>query len=169
MRICFALIFILFTSCTSTQYFIVRHAEKELTQAGSAMMTADPPLSPAGKVRAIELREELKDDNIRHIFSTNYLRTRETARPLSEMRGIQVRLYNSKDPMDSLVKKLSGLKGNVLIVGHSNTVDDIVNALMGSRQIEKDLPETDYDNLFVVKKKGKKLRFEARTYGTATE
>ena len=49
--------------------------------------------------------------------------------------------------------------GNVLVVGHSNTVDDIVNGLMGISEFS-DLPDTEYGSLFIVKKKGNKYSVE---------
>ena len=76
--------FLLFfvSSCTSVKYYVVRHAEKEVPSAGTVMSTPnDPPLSAAGKVRAIELGEELKDKNILFIFSTNTIRTVRSGAP----------------------------------------------------------------------------------------
>jgi len=132
--------------------------------------TNDPALSAAGKVRAIELREELKAKGIRYIFSTNTIRTISTAKPLNELRGATtIELYNTRDSLDFFIQKLKGIKsGNSLIVGHSNTVDDIVNKLCGEIKVPKDLPDTEYDNLYIVTKKGKKMKFENRTYGTPT-
>ena len=166
----FLLMIILF-SCSSVKYFVVRHAEKEIPSAGTVMNTPnDPPLSPAGKVRAIELREELKDKNITHIFSTNTIRTISTAQPLNELRGAtNIEIYNSKDSLDYFIQKLKAIKkGNSLIVGHSNTVDDIVNKLCGQIKVPKDLPDSEYDNLFIITKKGRKMKFENNTYGTPT-
>ena len=50
-------------------------------------------------------------------------------------------------------------------MGHSNTVDDIVNKLCGEIKIPKDLPDTEYDNLYIVTKKGNRMKFENKTYG----
>ena len=51
---------IIFSSCTSVKYFVVRHAEKATASEGSVMFTSnDPPLSPAGKVRANDRRTPL--------------------------------------------------------------------------------------------------------------
>jgi hypothetical protein len=59
-------------------------------------------------------------------------------------------------------------KGNTLIVGHSNTVDDIVNKLCGEIKVPIDLPDSEYDNLYLIRKKGKKMKFENKTFGTPT-
>ena len=171
MRLIYLFFLMLFvSSCSSVKYFVVRHAEKEGPGMGTgSMMANDPPLSAAGKVRAIELREALKGQNVYYIFSTNTMRTVSTAQPLNELRGTKIELYNTRDSLDFLIQKLKAIKkGNSLIVGHSNTVDDIVNKLCGEIKVPKDLPDSEYDNLYVVTKKGKKMKFENKTYGTPT-
>ena len=165
------LLLLVLPSCTSVKYFIVRHAEKATPSDGVVMSTPnDPPLSAAGKVRAIELKEELKDDNVMYIFSTNTIRTISTAQPLNELRGATtIEIYNTRDSLDQFIAKLKFIKkGNSLIVGHSNTVDDIVNKLCNEKKIPGDLPDSEYDNLYIVKKKGKKMSFVNKTYGTPT-
>ena len=149
-------------SCSRTVY-IVRHAEK-VTSSDSIgkMMANDPPLSEAGKVRALVLKNELADKHIGHIYSTNTIRTRSTAEPLSQAIKINVELYGS---IDSLISTIKSGKGNVLVVGHSNTVDDIVNKLCGQVKIASDLKDGEYDNLFIVKIRGKKIIFDKRKYG----
>ena len=170
IRISFFLLLITFSSCSTVKYFVVRHAEKATPSDGTVMSTPnDPPLSPAGKVRAIELREELKNKKIFYIYSTNTIRTIHTAKPLSELTGIPIKLYNTKDSLDFLIQNLKSIrKGNSLIVGHSNTVDDIVNKLCSEVKVPKDLPDSEYDNLYIVTKKGRKMKFENKTYGTPT-
>lgn len=173
MKWIFSLVTVLFlASCGTVKYYVVRHAEKESPSSGVVMSTPnDPPLSPAGKVRAIELREELKDKKIRYIFSTNTIRTVSTAQPLNDLlKYTTIELYNTRDSLDFLIAKLMSFKkGNSLIVGHSNTVDDIVNKLCGEIKVSKDLPDSEYDNLYIITKKGKKMIFENKTYGTVTE
>ena len=72
-------------ACGNTIY-IVRHAEKEPVPAGATqMMASNPPLSESGKIRAYALRDKLRRENIRYIFSTNTTRTLSTAQPLNEM------------------------------------------------------------------------------------
>lgn len=158
-RILLILLFLSATSCSST-YYIVRHAEKE---APANVMTSDVPLSAAGKDRAEALRGELLGKNIRRIYSTNYIRTRETAQPLSTATGVAIELYDPRD--SSFIARLRSLgKGNTLVVGHSNTVDDLVNGLTG-RKLLQDLPDTQYGDLFVVRKRGKNYRYEVKHFG----
>ena len=65
MRSLFIVFIMILTGCSSTRYYIVRHAEKMVMQKDSlAMMANNPPLSEAGKVRAFVLRDELKNKNI---------------------------------------------------------------------------------------------------------
>ena len=69
-------------SCSRTVY-VVRHAEKIASSDSiGKMMSNDPPLSEAGKVRALVLKNELADKHIEHIYSTNTIRTRSTARAI---------------------------------------------------------------------------------------
>jgi len=151
-----------FISCTRTIY-IVRHAEKIASSDSAAkMMQNDPPLSEAGKVRALVLKDELASKHVDHIYSTNTTRTRSTAEPLSQAIKVNVETYSN---IDSLISTIRSIKGNVLVVGHSNTVDDIVNKLCGQTKIASDLKDGEYDNLFIVKIRGKKIIFHKRKYG----
>jgi len=146
-------------SCKTTTYYVVRHAEKE-----TATMSGDVPLSAAGKQRAEALKDMLLDKHIQTIYSTNYLRTKSTAQPLADALHVPVKLYNPADT--GFVPRLKNANsGNVLIVGHSNTVDDIVNQLEGQKVIPGDLPESEYGDLFIVKRKGNKYSFEKMHFG----
>lgn len=150
-------------SCKTTTFFVVRHAEKQTNT-----MASDVPLSDAGRQRAEALKNELKDEKIGTVYSTNYIRTRSTAQPLADAVGVTIQIY---DPGDStFIHRIvnTGNKdkeGNMLIVGHSNTVDDIVNALMKDAVIPGDLPDSQYGDIFIVKKKGKKFSFEKKRFG----
>ncbi len=157
------LMLLLFTACSRTIY-IVRHAEKALPEGTSTMMKNDPPLSEAGKERAEALKEVLKTKKIGYIFSTNTIRTQATAEPARAYFNLSIATY-SPVPDSAFINRLKSSGKNTLVVGHSNTVDDIVNKLCGATKITADLNETEYDNLFIVTKKGKKISFENRKYG----
>ncbi len=159
LTISLAVIFL--CSCSQTTFYIVRHAEKA---TAAPNMSSDVELTETGKQRAERLKEMLKDKNVGSIFSTQTIRTTSTAKPLSEATGVPVVIYNHRDTMDRFIASVKSIeKKNVLIVGHSNTVDDLVNKLM-NQQLLTDLPETEYDNLFLVKRKGKKYSFEKQKY-----
>ena len=145
-----------FFSCSSTKYFVVRHAEKETNT-----MTSDVSLSDMGRQRADALRVVLADEKILDVYSTNYVRTKTTVQPTADAKQLQVQTYQ---PMDTaFFKSLRDSKRNTLIAGHSNTVDDMVNQLLGKKQMS-DLPETQYGDLFIVTKKGKKFSLEVKKF-----
>ncbi|MBI5373608.1 MAG: histidine phosphatase family protein [Sphingobacteriales bacterium] len=172
MRIILFLFTLTLFSCGNTIY-IVRHAEKEPVQAGAAgMMASDPPLSEAGRVRAYALRERLRHEHVTLIFSTNTTRTLSTAQPLNEMLGrTKIELYSSKkDSMDLFINRLKQVKKrNVLVVGHSNTIDDLANKLCGKTVVPGDLKDTEYDNLYIIKRRGRSYSFKSGKYGVRTE
>lgn len=155
-------------SCGNTIY-IVRHAEKSKPIAGmSAMEANDPPLTDSGQLRALALKDELKGKDVRYIFSTNYKRTASTAKPLDEyLLSVQTEYYSAKkDSMDAFIEKLKSIKkGNVLVVGHSNTIDDLANKLAGKTAVPGDLKDSEYDNLFILKRKGGTYLFKNEKFG----
>jgi broad specificity phosphatase PhoE len=128
--------------------FVVRHAERaDAGTGGATTMATDPDLSDAGRARAESLAAALKDAKITAIFVTPYKRTRQTAEPLAKALGVQPTEIDAKD-MGSLIEKVKAASGNVVVVGHSNTVPDVLSKL-GVDDAPK-LADADYDNLFVV-------------------
>jgi phosphohistidine phosphatase SixA len=124
--------------------FLVRHAERADTAAGTT--TADPSLSDAGRARAVALATLLKDAGITTIFVTELRRTQETAAPLAAALGIVPTVIAQND-LKALVPKLKSTVGNVLVVGHSNTVPAVIDALGLTAPI---IGDADFDNLFIV-------------------
>lgn len=128
--------------------FLVRHAER--ADAGgkpAGMMADDPDLSAAGRARAERLAQLLKDARITAIYTTEYKRTRQTAAPLAKTLGLEPVVVTSKDGA-SLIEKLKGTTGHVLVIGHSNTVPDAIKALGVTEAVT--IGDQDFDNLFVV-------------------
>lgn len=144
----------MFASC-SHSYYIVRHAEKATQEAN---MSSDVPLTDKGKERAEALKEILKNKKIAYVFSTNTIRTKSTAQPTADYFKLAIETYSAR-PDSTFINLLKSKKKNTLVVGHSNTVDDIVNTLCGKKEVAGDLPDAEYNKLFVVKKKGKKYFF----------
>lgn len=172
MRLIILVLSIFFFSCSNTIY-IVRHAEKA---SGIDMATMkpsnDPPLTIEGEERALALKQMLGSKNVKHIFSTNTLRTISTAKPLKELYlGMPIQIYSSRpDSMDAFVQKVKAIKnGDVLIVGHSNTIDDLANKFAGSTVVTGDLKDAEYDNLYILKRKGDKYVFTNSKYGKLTQ
>jgi broad specificity phosphatase PhoE len=127
--------------------YVVRHAERADSGAGATMMANDPDLSDVGRARAQSLAAVLKDAGITTILVTEYKRTQQTAEPLAKMIGVQSVIVSAKDPA-ALVEKVRAASGPVLIVGHSNTIPDVL-AKLGVENPPK-LADADYDNLFIV-------------------
>ena len=124
--------------------FLVRHAERADTASG--MTTADPSLSDAGRARAVSLATLLKDAGIAAIFVTEFKRTRETAAPLADALGLVPTVVAQND-LKALISKLASTVGNVLVVGHSNTLPAMLDALGVTPPA---IGDADFDNLFLV-------------------
>ncbi len=113
----------------------------------------DPGLTPAGKARAARLARMLApiaaDEQPLAVYSTDYRRTRETAEPAAETWRADLRLYQPGDAQAFARAIRRRHRGTtVLIVGHSNTVPDLVAAFGGPSGIE--IEDGEYDNLFVL-------------------
>jgi broad specificity phosphatase PhoE len=128
--------------------FLVRHAERaDAGTSGGAMMAKDPDLSDVGRARAETLAYMLKSANITTIVATPYKRTQQTAAPLAQALGVQVTTV-VPDDVAKLLAVVRGSTGNVLIVGHSNTVPQALEALGVTPPVT--IADSEYDNLFVV-------------------
>ena len=146
MRSLFALFLALVFTATSSQpasaadtVFVMRHLQKA--------DGADPPLSAEGVANAQLLAGMLAKSGIRAIFATPTRRAMQTAQPLAAKLAIPVTSYDPANPAE-LVSKVAAISGAVLIVGHSNTVPDLV-ARFGGRQAVA-LTEQDYGSVFIV-------------------
>lgn len=153
-------VLLFFASCSTKQspktIYIVRHAEKQL--AGS-----DPELAQSGQLRAKKLAQILADKNIKHIYSTDYIRTRSTAAPTADAAGLTIEIYDPKNH-DALVEQIRNQEGNVLVVGHSNTVNQVANYFVGDGEKYDDLTDLEYDYIFEVTLEGKSSTVTRRLY-----
>jgi phosphohistidine phosphatase SixA len=137
-------------AAAQSSVFLVRHAER--ADSGMAPASgADPDLSEAGKARAESLATVLKDANITEIFTTEFKRTQQTAAPLAKALGLTAKVVPAKSTAD-LVKQIKAAKGNALVVGHSDSVPDIIKDLGVSTKGM--IGDNDFDNLFIVSREG---------------
>jgi broad specificity phosphatase PhoE len=143
-----ALVVLSRTASAQSTIFFVRHAERADSGSGEApKMATDPDLSAAGRARAQSLATVLKDAKITSIFTTEYKRTQQTAAPLAKALGLTITPVSSKD-MAHLVKQLKAVAGNALVVGHSNTVPDVIKALGAPPPAQ--IADDEFDNLYVL-------------------
>jgi broad specificity phosphatase PhoE len=105
--------------------YVVRHLN---TPSGQS----DPDLLPEGRQAAEALASWFGDAPPGAIYLTEYKRTRQTAQPLATRLGLTPIVYDPRDT-PALIARVRRENGPVLIVGHSNTVPDIVEALGGTR------------------------------------
>ena len=127
-----------------TTIILVRHAEKIIDPNNP-----DVDLSAAGQARAQEIARMFGDAGIDAIYATQYKRTQETVKPLSERTGVPVTIVNSKGTADLLAQIRAQHSGQtIFIAGHNNTVPEIIAALGGPHL--PIIPETEFDNLYVV-------------------
>ena len=121
--------------------FIVRHAEKASTGG------KDPDLSVQGQKRADALAHILKDSQITSVFVTEFKRTQETAAPTAREAHVSPTVVPAND-VGVLVEKLRASNGNALVVGHGNTIPDLLKALGIAMPVS--IPEDDYTEIFAV-------------------
>jgi broad specificity phosphatase PhoE len=134
-------------SCLPSAYaqkaaYVVRHAEIPTSMQ-------DPSLSPDGVARAKALARLLGNAHIKAIYTSDVKRTKQTAEPLAIDRGITPTIIPGGDP-DATFTKIQAEHADdiVLIVGHSNTVGDLIRKWDPGADIT--IGEQEFDKIFVV-------------------
>lgn len=138
-----------------TTWYVVRHADRD----GS-----EDALTEAGVQRSDRLAELMQILRVNHIYSTDTERTRNTAGPTAAKMSLPVKLYGDLDKawFDQIKEKHPG--DVVLLVGHSNTVDKIVEGLGGTGDFS--VEDDEYDSLFIVSTMGQQARAMRIRYGS---
>lgn len=134
-----------------TTIIVVRHAEKDTAQI-------DPELSAQGYERVKELTGMLASAKIAAIYSTQYKRTMNTVKPLSEKLGVPITVVphdrsrtvieNSEILVKRILREHAGK--TVLVSSHSNVAPEIIRAL--GIPDPPTIDDSMYDDLFVVSK-----------------
>jgi broad specificity phosphatase PhoE len=141
------------TSEPVTTVYLVRHAER------AAEPQQDPPLPEQGVARSQALARLLSTAGIKAILTSQATRTKLTAEPLATKLGItptaltlkvsstnprQITEESTKETVD----KILSAGGNVLVVGHSNSIPDVIKMLGGD--VTPTIDEKKFDDLFIV-------------------
>lgn len=118
--------------------YLVRHGEK-------ASVGQDPALTPQGQSRAQNIAAILHRTGIQAILSTPTARTLQTAQPLAQQLELTIERYDPATPK-ALVDKVKALHGPALVVGHSNTLPELVRLFGG--EPGPDIADDEYDRLY---------------------
>lgn len=167
---CVLLLALLASACGTTRpaadrdagvtFIVVRHAEKATDDPD------DPNLSATGQARAAQLARRLSDEPVAAVYATEFRRTQQTGQPTADAHGVPVSAYYARGPAtESAARwKQQHDRGTVLVVGHSNTVPELVAALCGCQAEPMD--DTEYGRLSIVRidRQGK-ATLDVQAYG----
>lgn len=131
-------------------FYCVRHAEKRTDQGDN------PGLSEEGKTRAKQLGVILTEAYIDRVFSTTYQRTIQTAETVrrNTARPPAAATFPA-DMQDVWLDQIltEGTNKRYLVVGHSNTIPQLLNRLTGSTNYQN-IPDEEYGRFYIAATKG---------------
>lgn len=105
----------------NVQLVAVRHADVD--------PGGDGHLNAAGRRRAAHLAEMLRSSGLAAIYTSTYARTQETAQPTAALLGLTVRVHDGSPTELAALLRRQHLGEQVLVIGHSNTVPELLQAL----------------------------------------
>lgn len=146
-----------------TKIYLVRHAEK---QSGN-----DPVLTENGNKRAGALLQALKNKGITHIYVTQFKRTQMTGDSLHIQLGIDTVQYKADTTGEDVLNKIlshNDAGKTILIIGHSNTIPKIIRQLGAADFEPVNIPDAEFDNLYLMTFKKKKVTVKKMKYGEAS-
>jgi phosphohistidine phosphatase SixA len=124
-----------------TTVILIRHAERDNSTA------TDPHLNAEGIARAQSLVHVMNKAEIKAIYTSNFIRTKETANLLATHLGISpVQIAETAALKTHILENHSGK--TVLVIGHSNTVPELIGLLGGAGVFT--IGDNEFDNLFVL-------------------
>ena len=121
---------------------LTRHADPAPAGPGDD----NPGLSAAGTKRAATLARMLAGAGITAIFTSSLRRTKDTAAPLAKQLSITPSVID--DDFAAAAAQVKAAGTCVLVVGHSNTVPEIIKALGGPANVA--IGATEFDRMFVL-------------------
>lgn len=137
-----------------TTVFLIRHAER------ADEPRQDPPLTEKGVARSAALARLLSTAGVKAIYTSQFARTKLTAEPLAKQLGVTAtaislktspsnpRAIADESTKETVDKIMSHAGGSVLVVGHSNSIPDVIKMLGGD--VVPTIDEKKFDDLFVV-------------------
>ena len=135
------------SSCYSqevTTYYLIRHAEKLRID----LSDQNPILNHQGVKRANTWKEVFTNVSLDAVYSTDYNRTKLTAKPTADSKNLPIFLYDPKDMYsESFQHKTKGKA--VLVVGHSNTTHVFANKVLGRDEYNQ-INDDNNSNLYIV-------------------
>ena len=125
--------------------YLVRHAEKDRKERDKEVDKKVPLKSPCGFQMAKELSGELKNSGITAIYTTEYTRTKQTAKPLADSIPLIPSEIEKKN-LPAFEETLCTENANktILVVGHSDTSEKLLKIL----GLEPE--RIDYCELFII-------------------
>lgn len=127
-----------------TTYYFLRHAEKDRSNASEK----DASLTNDGHKRAQDWSIILQHIPFDVVYSTDFKRTKETGQPTAANNRLEIDTYHVGSSYDEAFKKATKGK-TVLVVGHSNTIPDFVNAVIGQEKYNE-IEDDNNGNLYIV-------------------
>lgn len=139
----------IFTSLLSnaqevTTYYFIRHAEKLRVDKTDR----NPNLNSKGFKRAEAWKEVFSNISFDAIYSTDYTRTRLTAKPTADSKNLPILIYNPRDMYSKTFQNQTEGK-TILVVGHSNTTNVFANKVLGFDKYEE-IKDNNNSNLYIV-------------------
>lgn len=137
-----------------TTVFLIRHAER------ADEPRQDPPLTEKGVARSEALARLLSNAGVKAIYTSQFARTKLTAEPLAKQLGVTAtpislksnpsnpRAIADESTKETVDKIMSHAGGSVLVVGHSNSIPDVIKMLGGD--VVPTIDEKKFDDLFIV-------------------
>jgi 2,3-bisphosphoglycerate-dependent phosphoglycerate mutase len=143
-----------------TTVILIRHAERLATPGNN-----DPHLNAAGRARARLLVHVLSQANVAAIYTSEFVRTKETAQPLAEALGLSpIEATDVQGLKNDIL--LNHAEETVLVVGHTNTVQEVIGLLGDSSH---EIADEEFDNMFVATVLGEdRVRVTRLKYGDRT-
>lgn len=127
-----------------TVYYLVRHAEKDRTNPENK----NPVLTTEGLNRAENWKTVLSNISFDLVFTTDYHRTQQTALPLANHNKLKPKKYEANNLVNNTFLEETRGK-NIFVVGHSDNIPKIVNALIGQNKYQE-IDDSENGSLFIV-------------------